>query len=71
MNTQKTINPCNTIYCLNFCAKDDFEEIDGVCPIVENTTQQLETLNVPIDQVITATFNEEMNAETINGLHLP
>jgi hypothetical protein len=46
MNTRKLLTPCTILFIalISSCAKDDFEEIDGVCPIVENTTQQLETL---------------------------
>jgi hypothetical protein len=48
------------------CAKDDFVEIDGICPEVVSTTPLNGATNVPLDQLITATFNEEMNPETIN-----
>jgi hypothetical protein len=48
------------------CAKDDFQEIDGVCPVVTITAPTNGATNVPLDQLISVTFNEEMNAETIN-----
>lgn len=48
------------------CAKDDYNEIYGVCPIVENTNPSDDDTNVPLNQVITVTFNEEMNPATIN-----
>ncbi|MFE3847769.1 Ig-like domain-containing protein [Flavobacterium sp. LB3P45] len=48
------------------CAEDDFVEIDGVCPVVVSTVPVNGATNVPLDQVISVTFNEEMNAETIN-----
>jgi hypothetical protein len=51
---------------LSGCAKDDFVEIDGICPEVINFTPQNGAVNIPLDQVITVTFNEEMNTETIN-----
>ena len=54
------------IALISGCAKDDFEEINGVCPIVINTIPEPGATNVPLDQIITATFNEEMNPETIN-----
>ena len=48
------------------CAKDDFQEIDGVCPAVTITTPTNGATNIPLDQLISVTFNEEMNPETIN-----
>ncbi|SDX43228.1 Ig-like domain-containing protein [Flavobacterium degerlachei] len=54
------------IALISGCAKDDFEEVDGVCPIVEITSPINGATNVSIDQLITVTFNEEMNPETIN-----
>lgn len=49
------------------CAEDDAEEIVGVCPIVVSTIPIDEAVDVPLDQVISAIFNEELNAETINS----
>lgn len=49
------------------CADDDFKESAGLCPtIIDVNPDNLDT-NVPLNQVITATFNEEMNATTINS----
>ena len=48
------------------CADDDFVEIDGVCPVVTLTAPLNGATNVPLDQLIAVSFNEEMNAETIN-----
>ena len=39
----------------------------GVCPIVESTTPLSNALNVPLDQIITATFNEEMDPSSITS----
>jgi len=47
------------------CKKDDFEETPGVCPLVESTNPTAGAINVPLNQVITATFNEKMNPATI------
>ncbi len=47
------------------CAKDDFDEIDGVCPVVVSTVPVDGAIDVPLNQVITATFNEKMNPATI------
>jgi hypothetical protein len=46
------------------CADDDFVETIGVCPIVESTDPVNEAINVPLNQVITATLNEDMDAAT-------
>lgn len=48
------------------CSKDDFNEIIGECPVVESTNPSDGVTNVPLNQVITVTFNEEMDPSTIN-----
>jgi hypothetical protein len=48
------------------CAGDDFVEIDGVCPVVTLTTPANGVTNVPLDQLVSVNFNEEMNPATIN-----
>lgn len=47
------------------CDKDEYEETVGVCPLVVSTVPIHNAVDVPLDQVITATFNERMNPETI------
>jgi hypothetical protein len=47
------------------CKKDDYVEIPGVCPEVESTNPANGATNVPLNQIITVTFNEEMNPATI------
>ncbi|MFI0491191.1 ice-binding family protein [Flavobacterium sp.] len=47
------------------CAKDEFVETIGVCPIVTITNPADGTSGVPLNQIITATFNKEMNPATI------
>ncbi|MDB5019340.1 MAG: cell wall/surface repeat protein, partial [Pedobacter sp.] len=49
------------------CKKDDFAgEVKGVCPVV--TTDPVDkAVDVMPDKVITATFNTNMDAATING----
>lgn len=49
------------------CAKDDFVTTLGECPIVIATSPVDGAFSVPLAQTITATFNKEMNAETINA----
>ncbi|WP_426092306.1 Ig-like domain-containing protein [Flavobacterium sp. DSR3-2] len=54
------------IALISGCAQDDFVEVDGVCPVVVSTVPVNGATNVPLDQLISVTFNEEMNAATIN-----
>ena len=49
------------------CAEDDFQETAGVCPLVIDTNPDNAATNVPLNQVITVTFNEEMDPSTINS----
>ncbi|PZX92924.1 hypothetical protein DOS84_13730 [Flavobacterium aquariorum] len=49
------------------CENDDFKEVVGVCPIVESTTPLSNALDVPLGQIITATFNEEMDPSSITS----
>ncbi|MFV8466756.1 ice-binding family protein [Flavobacterium sp. LB1P62] len=55
------------IALISGCAKDDFEETVGICPVVLSTVPLNGALGIPFTQVISATFNEEMNASTINA----
>jgi hypothetical protein len=48
------------------CAKDDFVTTLGECPIVIATTPIEGANSVPLRSNVTATFNKEMNPETIN-----
>lgn len=54
------------IALISGCANDDFEEVVGVCPVVSATNPIDGAFGVPLRQIITATFNEEMNPSTIN-----
>lgn len=49
------------------CEKDDFVETVGVCPVVVSTDPINGAINIPLDQVITATFNENMNPATFTS----
>jgi hypothetical protein len=68
MNTKKILSIYAMICLLIFgsCKKDDFVEIEGVCPVVISTIPTNGATNVPISQLISVTFNEEMNLSTIN-----
>ena len=47
------------------CKKDDFVEVAGVCPIVVSTNPLNGATGVPLEKIISITFNEEMNPATI------
>ncbi len=48
------------------CQKDEFVEIVGECPIVVSTNPDQGATNVPINRIISASFNTRMNPATIN-----
>ncbi|MGB5005826.1 MAG: Ig-like domain-containing protein [Ferruginibacter sp.] len=50
---------------LGGCKKDDYVEVDAVCPLVLTTDPADGATNVALDKVITITFNEDMNPATI------
>ncbi|WOK04194.1 Ig-like domain-containing protein [Imperialibacter roseus] len=45
--------------------KDENEGIVGLCPVIVSTDPVGGAVNVPLDQVISATFNEAMNGSSI------
>jgi hypothetical protein len=47
------------------CRKDDFVVNEGVCPLVISTDPANLETGVPLDKIITATFNEPMDPATI------
>ncbi|WP_051205365.1 InlB B-repeat-containing protein [Salinimicrobium xinjiangense] len=49
------------------CSEDDVVEVVGVCPIVLSTIPDDGDVDVPLDQVISVIFNEELNPETVNS----
>ena len=50
---------------LGGCKKDDFVQVDGVCPLVVSTDPANGATSVALNKVITVTFNEAMNPATI------
>ena len=54
------------IALISGCAEDNFIETVGICPIVESTIPANNAVNVPFNQIISATFNKEVNASTVN-----
>lgn len=55
------------IALISGCAEDDFIETVGICPVVESTIPGNTALNVPFNQIISATFNEDVNPSTVNS----
>jgi hypothetical protein len=47
------------------CAKDDFQEILGLCPQVITTNPVNSALEIPLNQIITVKFNKPINPSTI------
>ena len=54
------------IALISGCASDDFNEVVGVCPVVSSTIPANGDFGVPLNQIISVNFNEEMNPATIN-----
>ena len=50
---------------INGCKKDTFVPTVGVCPLVVSTDPANLATGVPLDKIISATFNEPMNPVTI------
>jgi hypothetical protein len=67
MKTYKllTIIPLLLVVLFTGCEKDDYDETFGICPLVVSTDPANGAINVPLDKVITVTFNETMNPATI------
>ena len=51
----------------NACKKDTFQETTGVCPEVVRTTPFDGATSIPLDQLIQATFNTDLDPATINA----
>ncbi|WP_411272911.1 InlB B-repeat-containing protein [Daejeonella sp.] len=50
------------------CKKDDFTgEVIGLCPVVVSTDPMNLAVDVPLDKLITVTFNTAMNPATLNS----
>lgn len=55
------------VVLISGCKKDDYKATVGVCPLVVSTIPANGAVKVPLNQVISATFNEKMNATTITS----
>jgi len=56
-----------SVVLLNGCKKDDQVITVGLCPLVVSTIPLDKAVSVPLNQVVSATFNEAMNPATITG----
>jgi len=52
------------------CKKDTYLATVGVCPLVVSTIPANGAIGIPLNQVVSATFNEAMNPTTINASSL-
>jgi hypothetical protein len=50
------------------CKKDKYVALTSQCPTVVTTSPVNLATNVPLSQIITATFNEKLNPATVNAL---
>ena len=68
MKTKKLLSVFAILFIalISGCANDDFNEVVGVCPVVSSTVPTDGAFGVPLNQVVTVNFNEEMNPSTIN-----
>jgi hypothetical protein len=68
MKTKKhlTILVIVSVILIAGCKKDNFKEIVGICPIVQSTNPANGATDIPLNQGISVTFNENMNPATFN-----
>lgn len=68
MKTKKLLSTIAILFIalISGCASDDFNEVIGVCPVVLTTNPIDGASGVPLNQIVSATFNEEMDPATIN-----
>ncbi len=55
------------VVLISGCKKNDYQAKVGVCPLVISTIPANGAVKVPLNQVVSATFNETMNPSTITG----
>ncbi|MCX6221844.1 MAG: ice-binding family protein [Bacteroidia bacterium] len=55
------------VVLISGCKKNDYQATVGVCPLVISTIPANGAVKVPLNQVVSATFNEKMNPATITG----
>ena len=55
------------VVLISGCRKSEYQPAVGVCPVVVSTIPANGAIGVPLNQVVSATFNEKMNPETITS----
>ena len=60
-----TILAIVTVIFFAGCKKDEYKATVGVCPLVVSTIPADKAIDVPLNQIVSATFNEKMNPATI------
>ena len=60
-----TILAIVTVIFFAGCKKDEYKATVGVCPLVVSTIPTDKAIDVPLNQIVSATFNEKMNPATI------
>jgi len=56
-----------SVVLMSGCKKDDYLAKVGVCPLVVSTIPANAAVGIPLNQIISATFNEVMNPETFTS----
>lgn len=72
MKTRNLFTTLSLILVVLFagCKKDTYEETVGLCPLVVSTNPDNLASGVPLNQIITVTFNEQMNPSSITNSSL-
>lgn len=68
LKTLLTITATTAIMLFVGCKKDKFVQATNICPLVITTNPPDGSTGVPLDQIITATFNKDMDPSSINEL---
>jgi len=55
------------VVLISGCKENDYQATVGVCPLVVSTIPANGAVMVPLNQVVSATFNEKMNPSTITN----
>lgn len=59
--------PLILVVLISGCKENDYQATVGVCPLVVSTIPASGAVGVPLNQVVSATFNEKMNPTTITS----
>ena len=59
-----------SVVLMSGCKKDNYLAQVGVCPLVVSTIPANAAVGVPLNQIISVTFNEKMNPATITQVSI-